>query len=32
MDGGALVLPAGPGLGIAVDEAGLTPVAVFGER
>jgi len=32
MDGGALVLPDGPGLGIAVDEAGLTPVAVFGGR
>jgi L-alanine-DL-glutamate epimerase-like enolase superfamily enzyme len=32
MDGGALVLPDSPGLGIAVDEAGLTPVGVFGGR
>ena len=32
MDGGALVVPDGPGLGIAVDEAGLTPVAAFGDR
>jgi L-alanine-DL-glutamate epimerase-like enolase superfamily enzyme len=30
MDRGALVLPEGPGLGVAVDEAGLTPVAAFG--
>lgn len=32
MDGGALVVPDGPGLGIAVDEAGLRPVALFGDR
>jgi L-Ala-D/L-Glu epimerase / N-acetyl-D-glutamate racemase len=32
MDGGALVVPDGPGLGVSVDEAGLEPVAAFGAR
>jgi L-alanine-DL-glutamate epimerase-like enolase superfamily enzyme len=30
MDGGALVVPEGPGLGVSVDEGGLRPVAAFG--
>jgi L-alanine-DL-glutamate epimerase-like enolase superfamily enzyme len=32
MDRGALVVPDGLGLGVAVDESGLTPVAVFPAR